>query len=299
MRHRFSKVTAYITLVALVLGNLVVATNAGDACGTDWPKCNGNFIPDFTDYRVLVEYSHRLFTGLLGFIILISSILAWKRKYIGETAVKVLSLLSLFLLLLQSLVGGANVLLGTPPGFTTIDATVSLILLASIVSLTTALERTKVEPTPEKLEINHRYRQLFKVTFCAFILFFLEIIVGAFFKQSGASMLVINEIPDEILINSATFSNIIYSIHGIANTIILLSAAYAMFWSIKKNVLTKHAVTFFILIVMNGIVGFLTQSSGLNVFFSSLHMIIAMITVFQGTYFITKLYVGPYFFKKT
>lgn len=34
MRHRFSYVTSIVTYIALLLGKLVVATNAGDACGT-------------------------------------------------------------------------------------------------------------------------------------------------------------------------------------------------------------------------------------------------------------------------
>lgn len=298
MRHRFARLTVYMTVVALVLGNLVVATKAGDACGTDWPKCNGKLIPDFTDYKVLIEYSHRMFTGSLGFVMLINFILSWKMKYITESAVKVLSILSIFLLLLQSLVGGLNVLLGTPPGFTTFDVTISLLLLTSLVLLLAGLERIGVQPIKEKMQINCHYRQLFKPAFAAFSLFFLEIVIGAFFKHSGASKIVNNLITDETLIKSFVLSDIIYSTHGIINTIILVYAGYVVFLSIRKKVLVKNSMIFFILIIMNGVTGYITQLSKVNEVYSSLHMIIVILTVFQGSYLMSKSYFGPYFLKK-
>ena len=108
MKSKFSFFTILVTIVALMLGNLVVATNSGDACGPDWPICNGRIIPDLTNYRVVIEYSHRLFTTVLGVIILINSILAWRKT--DKAIVKTFSILTLCLLFIQALVGGFNVL---------------------------------------------------------------------------------------------------------------------------------------------------------------------------------------------
>ncbi|MFP3359795.1 heme A synthase, partial [Planococcus sp. SIMBA_143] len=100
MKYNFSLFTINVTIAALILGNLVVATNSGDACGTDWPFCNGKIIPDITDYHIVIEYSHRLFTTLLGLVILINAILAWKKS--SDKAVKVISVLSMILLFIQA-----------------------------------------------------------------------------------------------------------------------------------------------------------------------------------------------------
>lgn len=297
MRHRFALFTAYMTVFALILGNLVVATNAGDACGTDWPICNGKIVPDFTQYKILIEYSHRLFTSLLGFVILLNFIFAWKRKYPKESSVKVWALLTMILLLVQSLVGALNVVWETPPGFTTIDVTVSLFLLMSTVFLVTALQRTRIGSNEKGQAENNHYRTLFWPIFRAFTLFFLEIIIGAFFKHSGASKLLHDMVVNETLISSASLSQFIYSVHGISNTVILVSAAYLLFWSIRRRVLIKESVSFFALLFLNGITGYLTQVSGLQEWSSSLHMIVVIVTVFQGAYLLSKSYLGPYYLK--
>lgn len=299
MRHRFALYTAYMTVFALVLGNLVVATNAGDACGTDWPICNGKIIPDFTQYKILIEYSHRVFTSLLGFVILLNFIFAWKRKYPNESSIKVWALLTMVLLLVQSLVGALNVMWGTPPGFTTIDVTISLFLLMSTVFLATALQRTRIRSNEKAQAENSHYRILITPAFWAFSLFFLEIIVGAFFKHSGASKILHDIAVNELLISSASLSQFIYSVHGISNAIILISAAYLMFWSIRRCVLVKESVSFFALLVLNGVTGYLTQISGLQEWASSLHMIVVIVTVFQGAYLLSKSYFGPYYINQS
>ncbi|MDC3416769.1 COX15/CtaA family protein [Aquibacillus salsiterrae] len=300
MRHYFAIITSYLTVLALIIGNLVVLTKAGDACGTDWPTCNGQLIPDFSNYKIAIEYSHRIFTGSLGFVLLVNAVIAWKRKYVGETEVKLFTILSLLLLLVQSGVGGLNVLLGTPPGFTTIDVTVSLLLLSSTVILAVVLSRTEVNRlgNDEKSKVG-RYQQLFKPLMFGFSLYFLEVLIGAFFKHSGASKMVNFITTDETLINSLTLSETLYSVHGIANTIILVSSGYGLFLAWKHEVLVKQAVIFFLFILLNGVTGFMTQLSGLYEIVSSLHMIVVILTVFQGSYLVATAYFSPYFVKKT
>ncbi|WP_372869178.1 hypothetical protein, partial [Planomicrobium okeanokoites] len=56
--------------------------------------------------------------------------------------------------------------------------------------------------------------------------------------------------------------------------------------------------SFFVLLVLNGVTGYLTQISGLEEWTSSLHMIIVIVTVFQGAYLLSKSYFGPYYIAK-
>jgi heme a synthase len=56
-------VLAY-TVAVIVWGAYVRATGAGAGCGSHWPLCNGEVIPRGAGVQTLVEYSHRLTSGL-------------------------------------------------------------------------------------------------------------------------------------------------------------------------------------------------------------------------------------------
>jgi heme A synthase len=59
---------AWLTLawnVAVILwGAVVRATGSGAGCGSHWPLCNGEVVPRAPGAATLVEYSHRLTSGL-------------------------------------------------------------------------------------------------------------------------------------------------------------------------------------------------------------------------------------------
>ena len=62
-------VLAY-TLVVIVWGGYVRASGSGAGCGDHWPLCNGVVVPDTSATATLVEFAHRLTSGLLGFLVL-------------------------------------------------------------------------------------------------------------------------------------------------------------------------------------------------------------------------------------
>ncbi|MDF2814646.1 MAG: cytochrome Caa3 oxidase [Paenibacillus sp.] len=59
--------------LVLLMGALVTKTESGRGCGDDWPLCNGKFIPAYT-IESMIEYSHRLVSGLVGLIVLATAI---------------------------------------------------------------------------------------------------------------------------------------------------------------------------------------------------------------------------------
>ena len=174
--------------------------------------------------------------------------------------------------------------------------TVSLFLLTSTVFLATALQRTNSQLNAQTSDVNRNYRKVFQPACWAFSLFFMEIIVGAFLKHSGASKLLHQIESAKALIETMLLSELIFSIHGISNAVILISAAYLLFRSLKDRVLIKDSTLFFGLIILNGAAGYLTQFTGLQEWASSFHMIIAIITVFQGAYLVSKSFFGIYYF---
>jgi len=60
--------------IVVVGGAVVTKTDSGMGCGTDFPLCHGKFLPAFT-LESIIEYLHRLSTGLVGILVLLMFIL--------------------------------------------------------------------------------------------------------------------------------------------------------------------------------------------------------------------------------
>ena len=55
-----------LTVVVVMSGDVVQATDSGAGCGESWPRCDGALIPGIEDAATAIEFSHRLLTTLLG-----------------------------------------------------------------------------------------------------------------------------------------------------------------------------------------------------------------------------------------
>jgi len=56
-------VTAW-NVLTILWGAMVRATGAGAGCGSHWPLCNGQVVPRAPAAETLIEFSHRLTSGL-------------------------------------------------------------------------------------------------------------------------------------------------------------------------------------------------------------------------------------------
>lgn len=129
-------VAATIGMLLILLGGaLVTKTDSGMGCGRHWPGCNGQLIPDEITTEVIIEFSHRLVTGTVGILIVILSVWSWRAiGHIRET--KFLSFMALFFLILQALIGAAQVLWGQGDFILALHFGISLISFASVLLLT-------------------------------------------------------------------------------------------------------------------------------------------------------------------
>ncbi|WP_438316796.1 COX15/CtaA family protein [Sporosarcina sp. FA9] len=122
-------------LLILLGGALVTKTDSGMGCGRHWPGCNGQLIPDVITAEVLIEFSHRLVTGSVGILILILAVWSWKSiGHIREA--KFLSVMAVFFLILQALIGAAQVMWGQGDFILALHFGISLISFASVLLLT-------------------------------------------------------------------------------------------------------------------------------------------------------------------
>ena len=91
----------------IVLGAGVRLADAGLAC-PDWPLCYGEVVPPF-NFKVFMEWIHRVFAGSVGILALISSTLIFSKPELRRR-LGVLSIVSLLLFFVQAWLGGQTVI---------------------------------------------------------------------------------------------------------------------------------------------------------------------------------------------
>ena len=98
-------VSAYATII--VGGTVRGIPGAGVSC-PDWPLCNGSFVPNLADARILIEYVHRLIAALTGMFILSTLVasLVWFRS---DLRIVTLSIMSFAILVTQVAVGALTI----------------------------------------------------------------------------------------------------------------------------------------------------------------------------------------------
>lgn len=129
--HRAFVVSAAWTLVLLLLGSVVHATQSSLAC-PDWPTCYGTMMPAM-DGGVFWEHLHRLVAGGLILMWLLTIWLA--RREGAPASVLRLTWVGLVLLLVQAVFGGVTVLLRLPPAVSTTHLGLAFLFLALSVAL--------------------------------------------------------------------------------------------------------------------------------------------------------------------
>ncbi len=110
--NRYAKfawfVLAYNVLVVL-WGAFVRATGSGAGCGAHWPVCNGVVIPRDPALETMIEFSHRLSSGLA--LILVVALLVWAFRAYGKgDKIRRAAMWAMFFMITESLVGASLVL---------------------------------------------------------------------------------------------------------------------------------------------------------------------------------------------
>ena len=135
--------SALSTYILIVIGGYVVFSGSGLACGSSgpdsWPLCNGQVMPSLSG-PVLVEWTHRLFTLVVGLFVLGTTVLAWTR-YRDQKRVLQLSTLSFLVLIGQILLGMVTVKTALDPLVSTAHLAVATGLLATVMVNAFAVRR--------------------------------------------------------------------------------------------------------------------------------------------------------------
>jgi heme A synthase len=98
-------------LLVILWGAFVRATGSGAGCGSHWPLCNGEVLPKDPATATLIEFSHRLTSGIA--ILLVFAMLVWGwRLYSSGHPVRLGLVISSLFIVIEALLGASLVLFG-------------------------------------------------------------------------------------------------------------------------------------------------------------------------------------------
>jgi len=81
---RFAWFVVAYNVAVIVWGAYVRATGSGAGCGSRWPLCNGEFLPTTPRTQTVIEFTHRVTSGLSLVLVAILLIWCWRRTAKGD-----------------------------------------------------------------------------------------------------------------------------------------------------------------------------------------------------------------------
>lgn len=270
-------VAATVGMLFLLLGGALVSkTGSGMGCGRHWPGCNGQLIPDEITAEVLIEFSHRLVTGTVGILILVLAIWAWRKfGHVRET--KFLAFMAVFFLVLQALIGAAQVLWGQGDFILALHFGISLISFASVLLLTLLIFEVDRKFDTDHLRIG---RKLKVHTIGVTLYSYLVIYTGALVRHTESS-LICSDWPLCRNDNFALPTNMYEWVqmgHRFAAALIIIWLAYIA-WHAFKQYKEQQAIYWgwiiaFILVLLQATTGMLVVLTKLNLAVALLHSLL-------------------------
>lgn len=265
--------------IVLIMGAMVTATGSGEGCGQDWPLCEGSFLPAGS-VESLIEYSHRIVTGIIGFIVLATSISAWRiRRRHPEFTFLVPAMAAT--LIIQSLMGAAAVRWPQTPEVMATHFGISLVCLAAaalIARILTESSGKKGDPWQIRL---HRSQTRAPVAFRWFIFAIMLISVGvaysgAYVRHTGAELACTSwpTCSGQLIPEFGGLAGI-HTLHRLAALVITLLAIALLAWAFtirhRREDLFTIAKWSMVLVVLQSLAGAAVVFSGVQLLTALTH----------------------------
>jgi heme A synthase len=98
-------------VVVILWGVFLRASKSGDGCGQHWLTCHGEVIPSAPEMKTVIEFSHRLTSGVAFIVVL--GLLIWAfRRYEKGHSIRKTAFVSFIFIVTEALVGAGLVLTG-------------------------------------------------------------------------------------------------------------------------------------------------------------------------------------------
>lgn len=290
--HRSLKwfaVSSTIGMLLILLGGaLVTKTDSGLGCGRNWPGCNGELIPTEINAEVLIEFSHRLVTGSVGILIVVLAVWSWRALgHVRET--KFLAFMAVFFLILQALVGAAQVLWGQGDFILALHFGISLISFASVLLLTLLIFEVDKRYDAEHVRVGNKLKWH---TIGVSIYSYIVVYTGALVRHTN-SELVCLDIPfcDNSSIGLPThFNEWVQMGHRFAAALIFVWILYIMLHTRRhykdQRIFYTGWIIAFILVTAQVLSGATVIFTQLNLFVALLHSLFISLLFGLLTYMI-------------
>ncbi len=288
---KWLSVTATVGMMFVLLGGaLVTKTGSEDGCGQSWPLCEGQLVPTEFTFEMAVELSHRLVSGLVGIVVVLLAVLAWKK--IGNIReVKFLSFMSVSFLIIQALIGAAAVVWGQSDFVLALHFGISLVSYASVFLLMLLIFEIDKKYDSAALHIKKKHRiEIYSL----YIYTFIVVYTGALVRHTESN-LVCGDWP--LCSNSQPFSFASFSLeqwiqmgHRFAAGILFIWTVLFFFkvflhYRVNKIMFWGWSITLF-LISLQVIFGGLIIFTLLNLGVALMHALVITCYVGMLSYFV-------------
>jgi len=108
---RYSLGVLIYNLLVVLWGAYVRATGSGAGCGAHWPLCNGVVVPLQPATETVIEFVHRVTSGLTLPLVIVLAVWAF-RSFSKGSAVRISAILAVIFTITEALVGAGLVLFG-------------------------------------------------------------------------------------------------------------------------------------------------------------------------------------------
>jgi heme A synthase len=99
------------TYGVILWGAFVRKTHSGAGCGDHWPLCNGEVIPFAAQTETMIEFTHRITSGI-AFLGVVALWFAARRYFVAGSSQRRYATLSLVFMIIEALLGAGLVIFG-------------------------------------------------------------------------------------------------------------------------------------------------------------------------------------------
>lgn len=237
----FSVFTALGMLIVLLQGSIVTNTGSGEGCGATWPLCFGEVVPQNPALATIIEYSHRLWSSLMGICVLILAFWSSKQlSHIRET--KFIALMAVLFIIFQGLMGAGAVIWGNSGFILALHFGISTISFATV-ALLAVFSFENQSSTPRRGVVSRAY---FWYLLSTVVYSYIVIYTGAYIKH-------------------ADYDITVQWIHRSAAVVLIGLIIVLVVWSWKqyqRSMLGNLSMSVFLLIVVQGLSGLVIVLGG-------------------------------------
>lgn len=107
---RYGWATMAVTVLVIVWGAVVRATGSGAGCGSHWPLCNGDVVPMAPTVSTIIEFVHRVTSGLV-MVMAVGLVVIARRTFPAGHLARKWAAITLAFMLIEAAIGAGIVLL--------------------------------------------------------------------------------------------------------------------------------------------------------------------------------------------